>query len=73
MAAIRNSNLYELSLLAPGRRNPIPQVFACDYRDELEAVGADGCFPVPTGPGLGVTYDWDRVRQATLSRRAWPA
>jgi L-alanine-DL-glutamate epimerase-like enolase superfamily enzyme len=73
MAAIRNSNFYELSLLAPGRRNPIPQVFACDYRDELEAVGADGCFPVPTGPGLGVTYDWDRVRQATLSRRAWPA
>ena len=21
----------------------------------------DGCVPVPDGPGLGVTYDWDFI------------
>ncbi len=39
----------------------MPPVYACGYSDALEAVGSDGCFPVPTGPGLGVTYDWDYI------------
>lgn len=73
MAAVRNTNFYELSLVAPGRRNPIPPVFACSYSDELEAVGDDGCFPVPQGPGLGVAYDWDRIRASTVTVRRWPA
>jgi L-alanine-DL-glutamate epimerase-like enolase superfamily enzyme len=73
MAAIRNSNFYELSLVGPGVANPIPQVYACDYRDELEAVAADGTFPVPSGPGLGVTYDWPRITQSTTRVRTWPA
>jgi L-alanine-DL-glutamate epimerase-like enolase superfamily enzyme len=61
MAAMRNSNWYELSLVAPGVANPVPPVFGSGYSDALEAVGADGCFPVPEGPGLGVDYDWDYV------------
>jgi L-alanine-DL-glutamate epimerase-like enolase superfamily enzyme len=24
-------------------------------------VGADGCVSVPTGPGLGVTYEWEFI------------
>jgi L-alanine-DL-glutamate epimerase-like enolase superfamily enzyme len=60
-AALRNSNYYELALVGPKARNPLPPVYACDYRDELEAVGPDGCFPVPEGPGLGVKYDWDFI------------
>lgn len=61
MAALRNSSFYELALVGPKARNPLPPVYACDYSDDLEAVGADGCFPVPEGPGLGVTYDWDFI------------
>lgn len=72
MSAMRNSNFYELSLVAPGRRNPIPQVYACGYSDELEAIAPDGCFPVPTGAGLGVAYDWDRIRAGTVVMRHWP-
>lgn len=72
MAAIRNSNFYEVSLLAPGRRNPIPDIYACGYSDELDCVGADGCVSVPTGPGLGVTYDWDRITRSTVAVRTWP-
>jgi len=61
MSALRNSSFYELALVGPKARNPLPPVYACDYSDGLEAVGADGCFPVPDGPGLGVTYDWDFI------------
>ena len=58
MAALRNTSFYELALVGPRARNPLPPVYACGYSDDLEAVGPDGCFPVPEGPGLGVTYDW---------------
>ncbi len=73
MSALRNSNFYELSLVGPNVRNPIPPVYACDYSDELEAVGPDGCFPVPQGPGLGVTYDWDYIGRRTTQVQVWPA
>jgi len=61
MAAIRNTNYYELALVGPKCGNPLPPVYACDYTDELSGVGKDGCFPVPQGPGLGVTYNWDWI------------
>jgi len=63
MAAMRNSNWYELSLVAPGVANPVPPVFGSGYSDALEAVGEDGCFPVPTEPGLGVALDWDFIQR----------
>ncbi len=61
MAAMRNTNFYELTLVGPKCGNPLPPVYACDYSDELDGVDQDGCFPVPTGPGLGVEYDWDFI------------
>jgi L-alanine-DL-glutamate epimerase-like enolase superfamily enzyme len=41
----------------------VPPVYTCGYGDLLEDVGDDGCFPVPDGPGLGVTYDWSFIEQ----------
>jgi L-alanine-DL-glutamate epimerase-like enolase superfamily enzyme len=65
MAAIRNTNFYEMVLVGPnGLRNPVPPVFACDYDDQPASVGSDGCYPVPDGPGLGVSYDWDFVTRS---------
>ena len=61
IAAMRNTNWYELSLVAPGIANPIPPVFGPDYSDALEDVGDDGCFGVPQGNGIGITYDWDFI------------
>ena len=61
MAAIRNTNFYELALVGPGVRNPVPLVFTCGYSEQMEDVGRDGCYPVPEGPGLGVTHDWDFI------------
>lgn len=61
MAAIRNTNYYELSMVGPSGGLFTPSCYSCGYTDRLEDVGADGCFPVPTGPGLGVTIDWDWI------------
>jgi L-alanine-DL-glutamate epimerase-like enolase superfamily enzyme len=62
MAAIRNTNYYEMGLVHPrlrGRRSSIYR----DYRDGLEAIDAEGCVEVPEGPGLGVEIDWDYVNR----------
>lgn len=72
MAAMRNSNFYELSLVAPGVANPIPPVFL-NYSDDLDAVGADGCYPVPNGPGLGVELDWDYVTRHRVAHHVFTA
>ncbi|GAB2971116.1 enolase C-terminal domain-like protein [Actinotalea caeni] len=72
MAAIRNTNYYELGLLDPLSGNPLlPDVYADGYREDLDAVGQDGCVGVPDGPGLGVSYDWDRIGAQNADRRVF--
>lgn len=71
MAAIRNSNFYELALVHPKMGNPLPPIFACDYLDQLDAVSTDGTFPVPTGPGLGVTIDEEYLSQVEVGRQTF--
>ena len=67
MAALSRSNYYEVNLVHPRTSNPwkLP-VYADGYTDELNCIDRDGCVPVPEGPGLGVTYDWDRIRKSTI-------
>lgn len=59
IAAIRNTHFYEMSLIGPGMPNLIPPVYACGYSDQPDAVDENGTVSVPSGPGLGVSYDWD--------------
>jgi len=61
MSAMRNSNYYEVALVGPDCPNALPPVYRCGYTDQLECVDADGTVGVPTGPGLGVDYDWDYI------------
>ena len=70
MSAIRNTNYYELSGSRPKgpNANYIP-VYANDYVDQLDDA-VDGHFPVPQGPGLGVEYDWQKIRRNSLGTRA---
>ena len=63
MAAIRNTNYYEVALVGPKCSNPLPEVYADGYSDQLGCIDADGCVPVPDGPGLGVQYDWDFIER----------
>jgi L-alanine-DL-glutamate epimerase-like enolase superfamily enzyme len=62
MAAIRNTNFYEVALVGPDCDNAVAPVYVDGYSDQLNAVGADGCVPVPQGPGLGVVYDWNFIQ-----------
>ena len=63
MAAIRNSNYYEMGLLHPRCGTWPVAVYADGYRDAIDAVDENGCVDVPEGPGLGVTYDWDYMEK----------
>ena len=64
MAALRNTNYYELGLVHPkvGRDRGEPSIYADGYADDLESIDARGTVPVPQGPGLGVAIDWDYLR-----------
>ncbi len=62
-ATLRNTHMYELALMGPGMANCVPPVYSGDYSDQPEDVGADGCVPVPVGPGLGVRYDWGFIER----------
>jgi L-alanine-DL-glutamate epimerase-like enolase superfamily enzyme len=61
MAAIRNTNYYEMGLLHPKVGPSHPPVYKDGYRDAIDAVDEAGCVEVPDGPGLGVEYDWDYI------------
>ena len=65
MAAPRNSNYYELSGSHPKLKNSnfVAPAYKGDYSDELESCDANGHFPVPQGPGLGVEYDWSFIEK----------
>lgn len=63
IAATRNTHFYEMALMGPGMPNMIPPVYTCGYSDQPEDLDKDGCVPVPDGPGLGVSYDWDFIER----------
>ncbi len=64
IAAIRNTNFYELSGTHPKapNQNHVP-VYKDGYSDLLDSCDENGEFPVPQGPGLGVEYDWDFIEK----------
>lgn len=73
MAAIRNSNYYEMALVHPntdevGRSH---EIYADDYRDSLDAIDENGHVPVPQGLGLGVTYNWDFIMKNRTGGREY--
>jgi len=72
MAAMNNSNYYEMGLVHP--RVPIvlrPPIFKGGYRDGLDAIDKNGCVTVPQGPGLGVEYDWDYITKHSTGVTAY--
>jgi L-alanine-DL-glutamate epimerase-like enolase superfamily enzyme len=73
MAATRNSNFYELGLVHPESKRPHTEypVYRGEYTDRIDAVDDDGTVPVPSGPGLGVEYDWEYVEANRIDRRVY--
>jgi len=50
----------------PGDIAASKRYFVPDLIEPPIEVGEDGMVAVPTGPGIGVNVDWDRVKAATL-------
>jgi len=63
IAAIRNTNYYEMALVHPDAPNTTPPIYAGDYRDQLDVVYESGMVSVQEGPGLGVEYDWEYIEE----------
>jgi L-alanine-DL-glutamate epimerase-like enolase superfamily enzyme len=40
-------------------------------QDRLTAVDQNGHVPVPDGPGLGVSYDWDFIMENRMGGRVY--
>ena len=62
-----------MALLSPktpeiGRCNA---VYADGYRDATDEIDSNGHVNVPTGPGLGVTYDWDFIMKNRTGGREY--
>ena len=62
MAAIRNTNYYEMGLVHPRTdASHHPGLYGEAYQDTLAAIDSSGHIPVPQAPGMGVDIDWDWV------------
>ena len=61
IAAVRNTNYYELGLLNPKVTKTKPPIYPAEFTDELENIDENGHVVVPQGPGLGVDMDWDYI------------
>ena len=62
MAAIRNTNYYEMGLVHPKTSaSHVSRLYKGDYRDTLDAIDRNGHVPIPQEPGLGVEIDWEWV------------
>ena len=61
MAAIRNTNYYEMGLVHPKvATSHAPDLYQ-DHHDSLAAIDRRGHVPVGQTPGLGAQIDWDWV------------
>jgi L-alanine-DL-glutamate epimerase-like enolase superfamily enzyme len=68
MAAIRNSNYYEVSWVHPDVPDWEPPIYKKGYVPGLYGIDENGCVDVPQGPGLGVVYDWDYIKAHSQGR-----
>jgi L-alanine-DL-glutamate epimerase-like enolase superfamily enzyme len=71
LAAIRNTNYYEMSLVGPETPNTTPPIYADDYTDQLDSIDDEGTIGFPDGPGLGVEYDWAFVEANRTGQRVY--
>jgi L-alanine-DL-glutamate epimerase-like enolase superfamily enzyme len=68
VAAMQATSLYEVANVSPHLEDPSPAIYTCGYSDAYTSISSDGTLPVPSGPGIGVTYDDELVaKRATAT------
>jgi len=71
ISSLRNTLYYEMALVGPDMPNLVAPIYTNDYRDDLDAIDAQGCVAIPEGPGLGVTLDWDYISAHQVETRVF--
>jgi len=61
MCSVRNMNYLETGLFHPAAEPARPPMVKSGYPAQLESIGKDGCVEPPSGPGLGIEYDWEYI------------
>ncbi len=64
-ATQQQETLYEVANVGPALDDPSPKIYTCGYSDNISAISAQGMLPVPDGPGIGVSYDLERIETWT--------
>ncbi|GAA5053152.1 enolase C-terminal domain-like protein [Nocardia callitridis] len=67
VASMQATSMYEVANVSPHLADPSPEIYTCGYSDAYAAIGADGTLPVPTGHGIGVTYDAELIEKRTTA------
>lgn len=67
VASMQATSMYEVANVSPQLADPSPEIYTCGYTDAYTSIGADGTLPVPTGPGIGVSYDADLIAKRTTA------
>lgn len=73
MASLREASVFPVSSGTSGRSTTVA---AAMYLDDVlaEPMGwVDGAIPVPTGPGLGIEIDEDKVAALSIGHHRWSA
>jgi len=68
MAAIRNTNYYELGLVHPKMGRAAPPIYLDGYSDELDAIDSNRNVQPPEKPGIGVEIDWAFIEKNQTDR-----
>lgn len=61
IAAQQQTTMYEVANVSPISGDPSPEIYSCGYSDHVDTISADGTMKVPTGPGIGVEYDFEKL------------
>jgi L-alanine-DL-glutamate epimerase-like enolase superfamily enzyme len=72
MAAMRNSNYYELGLVHPKCQNFVhAPIYLDGYNDDLDAIDANGHVQVSNKPGMGLELDWNYIESHTIDHNVY--
>ena len=68
MAAVKNSNYYEVVWVHPKVPSFNPPIYRNIEVDTLGCIDKRGMVAVPDGPGFGVEYDWNYIGKNSTGR-----
>ncbi|MFC7807087.1 enolase C-terminal domain-like protein [Streptomyces olivaceus] len=67
VASLQGTSMYEVANVSPHHSNPSPHIYTCGYTDDWTSISEDGTLPVPSGHGVGVSYDLDLIRKQAVN------